>query len=105
MTVPSGTEIYSDRLVGADGKTMAERKKAREKQISKIEKLLQKNPNDKALKKTLEKIKQNNDFLDKQDLSQMQFVKDLVDNTNKFKFGGYVDEESPMPIFNNKRIS
>ena len=102
MTVPSGTEIYSDKLLGADGKTMAERKKAREKQISKIEKLLQKNPNDKALKKTLEKIKQNNDFLDKQDLSQMQFVKDLVDNTNKFKFGGYVDEESPMPIFNNK---
>lgn len=93
MTVPSGTEIYSDKLLGADGKTMAERKKAREKQISKIEKLLQKNPNDEALKKTLEKIKQNNDFLDKQDLSQMQFVKDLVDNTNKFKFGGIVDTD------------
>ena len=102
MQVPSGTEIYSDRLVGADGKTMADRKKAREKQISKIEKLLQKNPNDPALKKTLEKTKQNNDFLDKQDLSQMQFVKDLVDHTNKFALGGYVDEESPMPIFNNK---
>ena len=102
MQVPSGTEIYSDRLLGADGKTMAERKKVREKQISKIEKLLQKNPNDSALKKTLEKIKQNNDFLDKQDLSQMQFVKDLVDHTNKFALGGYVDEDSPMPIFNNK---
>ena len=88
MQVPSGTEIYSDRLKGADGKTMAERKKVREKQISKIEKLLQKNPNDSALKKTLEKTKQNNDFLDKQDLSQMQFVKDLVDHTNKFAFGG-----------------
>ena len=96
MQVPSGTEIYSDRLVGADGKTMAERKKLREKQISKIEKLLQKNPNDKSLKKTLEKIKQNNDFLDKQDLSQMQFVKDLVDHTNKFWSGGITgldDEE------------
>lgn len=87
MTVPSGTEIYSDRLLGADGKTMAERKKAREKQISKIEKLLQKNPNDKALKKTLEKIKQNNDFLDKQDLSQMQFVKDLVDSVQNSNIG------------------
>lgn len=102
MQVPSGTEIYSDRLIGADGKTMAERKKLRENQISKIEKLLQKNPNDSALKKTLEKIKQNNDFLDKQDLSQMQFVKDLVEHSNKFALGGYVDEESPMPIFNNK---
>ena len=103
MTVPSGTEIYSDKLLGADGKTMAERKKAREKQISKIEKLLQKNPNDPALKKTLEKTKQNNDFLDKQDLSQMQFVKDLVDNTNKFKFGGIAglddeEDESLEPI-------
>ena len=103
MTVPSGTEIYSDKLLGADGKTMAERKKAREKQISKIEKLLQKNPNDKALKKTLEKIKQNNDFLDKQDLSQMQFVKDLVYHTNKFKFGGIAglddeEDESLEPI-------
>lgn len=102
MQVPSGTEIYSDRLVGADGKTMADRKKLREKQISKIEKLLQKNPNDPALKKTLEKIKQNNDFLDKQDLSQMQFVKDLVDHTNKFAFGGYAGEESPLPVFDNK---
>ena len=88
MQVPSGTEIYSDRLVGADGKTMADRKKLREKQISKIEKLLQKNPNDSALKKTLEKVRQNNDFVDKQDLSQMQFVKDLVDHTNKFWSGG-----------------
>ena len=103
MTVPSGTEIYSDKLLGADGKTMAERKKAREKQISKIEKLLQKNPNDSALKKTLEKIKQNNDFLDKQDLSQMQFVKDLVDSTNKFWSGGIAglddeEDESLEPI-------
>ena len=102
MTVPSGTEIYSDRLVGADGKTMAERKKLREKQISKIEKLLQKNPNDSALKKTLEKTKQNNDFLDKQDLSQMQFVKDLVDHTDKFWSGGYAGEESSLPTFDNK---
>ena len=102
MQVPSGTEIYSDRLLGADGKTMAERKKVREKQISKIEKLLQKNPNDSALKKTLEKIKQNNDFLDKQDLSQMQFVKDLVDHTNKFWSGGYAGKKSPLPVSDNK---
>lgn len=105
MIVPSGTEIYSDKLLGADGKTMAERKKAREREIKSLMKLIKKNPLEKTLKKTLEKIKQNNNFLDKQDLSQMQFVKDLVDNTNKFKFGGIAgldDEESPMPIFNNK---
>ena len=93
MNVPQDTEVYSKRLKGSDGKTMADRKKLREKQISKIEKLLQKNPNDSALKKTLEKIKQNNDFLDKQDLSQMQFVKDLVDSTNKFWSGGIADTD------------
>ena len=104
MQVPSGTEIYSDRLKGADGKTMAERKKLREKQISKIEKLLQKNPNDSALKKTLEKIKQNNDFLDKQDLSQMQFVKDLVNQTQSehFKLGGYVQNNNPLPVYKTR---
>lgn len=102
MTVPSGTEIYSDKLLGVDGKTMAERKKAREREIKSLMKLIKKNPLEKTLKKTLEKIKQNNDFLDKQDLSQMQFVKDLVDHTNKFALGGYVNEKSPMPIFNNK---
>ncbi len=102
MTVPSGTEIYSDRLVGADGKTMAERKIAREKQIEKAKRLLHKYPGDEAIKKTVQKVEQNNDLLDKQDLSQMQFVKDLVEHSNKFALGGYVDEESPMPIFNNK---
>lgn len=107
MTVPSGTEIYSDKLLGADGKTMAERKKAREKQISKIEKLLQKNPNDSALKKTLEKIKQNNDFLDKQDLFQMQFVKDLVGSVEapreEYKLGSVVGG-NPIPGYNKKNI-
>ena len=100
MQVPSGTEIYSDRLKGADGKTMADRKKTREKQIAQIEKLLQKNPKDTTLKKTLQKIKQNNDLLDKQDLSQMQFVKDLVDHTNRFAFGGIADtdEDELIPL-------
>ena len=102
MTVPSGTEIYSDKLLGADGKTMAERKIAREKQIEKAKRLLHKYPGDEAIKKTVQKVEQNNDLLDKQDLSQMQFVKDLVEHSNKFALGGYVDEESPMPIFNNK---
>ena len=86
---------------------MAERKKAREKQISKIEKLLQKNPNDEALKKTLEKIKQNNDFLDKQDLSQMQFVKDLVGSVEapreEYKLGSVVGG-NPIPGYNKKNI-
>ena len=102
LEVPQGTEIYSKRLKGEDGKSMADRKKKREKEILKVQKLLEKDPTNNTLKKTLAKIKSNNDFIDEKDLSQMQFVKDLVDHTNKFALGGYVDEESPMPIFNNK---
>lgn len=103
MTVPEGTEVYSKRLKGEDGKTFAARKKAREKEIMKISKLLEKNPTDKNLKKTLDKIKANNDALDKKDLSQMEFVKNFIEGPSqsqeeKFALGGYADG-LPIPNF------
>ena len=96
MTVPQGTEVYSKRVVGDNGKTMAERKKARERELIKVTKLLEKNPNDKTLKKTLQKIKTNNDILDKKDLSQMEFIKNMLEGPSqpqkeKFALGGYTD--------------
>src|SRR6187402_2492274 len=44
LDVPNGTEIFSQRLKGPDGKTMADRKKLREKNIGKIDKLLEETP-------------------------------------------------------------
>ena len=100
LEVPQGTEIYSKRLKGEDGKSMADRKKKREKEILKVQKLLEKDPTNNTLKKTLAKIKSNNDFIDEKDLSQMEFVKNLVDTVQnpKFAFGGTVGEDGfPTP--------
>ena len=100
LEVPQGTEIYSKRLKGEDGKSMADRKKKREKEILKVQKLLEKDPTNNTLKKTLAKIKSNNDFIDEKDLSQMEFVKSLVDTVQnpKFAFGGTVGEDGfPTP--------
>lgn len=100
LEVPPGTEIYSKRLKGEDGKSMADRKKKREKEILKVQKLLEKDPTNNTLKKTLAKIKSNNDFIDEKDLSQMEFVKNLVDTVQnpKFAFGGTVGEDGfPTP--------
>ena len=53
--LPEGTKVYSDRLKGENGKSMAERKEIRERNIKKLEKLLGKNPSDKLLKDTLKR--------------------------------------------------
>lgn len=93
LEVPGGTEIYSKRLKGEDGKTMADRKKAREKELNKVQKLLKTDPTNATLKKALAKVQSNNDFIDKKDLSHMQFVKNLVGaiQSPKFALGGPVD--------------
>jgi len=95
LEVPQGTEIYSKRLKGEDGKSMADRKKKREKEILKVQKLLEQDPTNNTLKKTLAKIKSNNDFIDEKDLSQMEFVKNLINTVQspKFAFGGIVGED------------
>ena len=100
LEVPQGTEIYSKRLKGEDGKTMADRKKKREKEILKVQKLLEQDPTNNTLKKTLAKIKSNNDFIDEKDLSQMEFVKNLIGNMQRETFaeGGYANG---LPIKKN----
>lgn len=56
LSVPTGSRIYSKRLkVG--GKTMAERKEARERKLSNIEKLLDKNKGDRAIANSNSRLK------------------------------------------------
>lgn len=94
MNVPQGTDIFSKRLKGEDGKTMAKRKIEREKNISKMQKLLDKDPNNPVLKKTMQRIMANNEKLDTKDIGQMNQMQELVNNVSKsFAFGGTVDEE------------
>lgn len=72
LEVPSGTEIFSDRLIGADGNTMAQRKKNRENRLAKIQKELNKFPDDASLKKTLRRVQKQNAFEEQLDMQLMQ---------------------------------
>lgn len=72
LEVPGGTEIFSDRLIGADGNTMAQRKKNRENRLAKIQKELNKFPDDASLKKTLRRVQKQNAFEEQLDMQLMQ---------------------------------
>lgn len=90
MTIPNGTtEIFSKRVKGPDGKTMAARKKIREKQVSKLQKELEKDPTNKILQKTLEKTLVNNELQEQEDLMMMQNIRNKKQGkTAKFADGG-----------------
>lgn len=104
LNVPQGSQIYSKRLKGVDGKTMADRKAYREKQLAKLEKLVSLNPNDKILKKTLEKTK--TDFA-KQEVDDMAQMNYMQENSDKQEFGNGGTAKRILPeddlIFNNIR--
>lgn len=79
VKLPKGTEIFSKRIkVG--GKTMAERKKEREKRVLSLEKLLEKNGNDKLLKDSLKRTIENNE---KEDLKDQEIQSMISDVKNK----------------------
>jgi hypothetical protein len=72
LNLPEGTEIFSKRLKGPDGRTMADRKISREKKITKAEKLYKKNPSDATLKKTVERITAANEREESLDMAEME---------------------------------
>ena len=112
MNLPEGTDIYSKRI-RVEGKTMAERKLARERKIESLMKLIEKNPLDKTLRETLKKVQENNDFLDEKDMliqntlhSYNQGIKrayggtleddedeDDEDLNDEFSYADYVEDE------------
>ena len=91
MVVPSGSEIFSKKLKGADGKSMAQRKIDREKKEAKVEKLLKDSPTDMTLKKTLQRTKANNEKVEQTDMMKMQFAKMMADMVQHYALGGVVD--------------
>jgi hypothetical protein len=68
IALPEGTKIYSDRLK-VNGKTMAQRKDKREANISKLEKLLTKNPNDRFIKEALKRQQETAALEEQQDMA------------------------------------
>ena len=90
LAVPGGTDIYSKRLKGPDGKTMAERKKARTDKLKEFEKKLEKNPGDVLLKKSYSRMKQAFDMADEQDVATMNAAREEEEGVPEFAGGGTV---------------
>ncbi len=90
MFLPPGTDIFSKRIKGPDGKSMADRKKARERKIKKLEKELKNNPSDKILAKTLEKTKSNFEQQESKDKQKMEFARNMFNGMQIMALGGTV---------------
>lgn len=88
IMAPEGTEVFSKRLKGPDGKTMADRKISREKELAKITKLLDKNPSDPALRNSYKKTKMANEIEETEDMAKMQFAKTMSEVVDTFMTGG-----------------
>jgi hypothetical protein len=77
VNLPQGTSVYSDRL-SVDGKTMAERKKSRERAEAKLQKILDKRPLDKLTKASLSRIKEINADEEQHDMILQQVAQRLA---------------------------
>ncbi len=98
ISLPEGTEIFSKRIKKM-GETMAQRKMNREKKVDKAQKMLNKNPGDILTKKTLEKIKQNNEKEEKADMELQEAFTNFFEEmacggrVRKHADGGIVGQE------------
>ncbi len=72
-SVPEGTDIYSDRIA-IDGKTMAERKMDRLRNLKKIEKTKDRRPVDFITNNTINKVKSDNAIEEQNDMLIQQVV-------------------------------
>lgn len=105
IDLPEGTKIFSKRLEKM-GQSMAERKKKREQKVSKLEKLLEKNPKDTIAKKTLNKILTNNEIEEQADMQFQEEMTQMMEESiamacggkvrKKMNGGGIVYENYPM---------
>lgn len=76
-TVPRGTDIYSDRL-SIDGKTMAERKIARERSMNKLKKQLDNRPTDALIKNSVKRTAQTTAQEEQQDMLLQQLASKIL---------------------------
>lgn len=86
VSLPSGTDIYSKRIK-VDNKTLAERKKIRERKINRARKTLEKNPHDVLAKNTIQRLTEVNEMEEAFD-TNLQDVVSASENPDKFAYGG-----------------
>lgn len=94
MDLPEATQVFSDRVLGADGKTMAERKKDRDTRVSKLQAKLDKNPDDLNLKKTLRTTLDAFQKIEEKDLAYMEQMNNAKKEIRKYMFGGAIQKFS-----------
>ena len=94
VNLPGGTDVYSKRLKGPDGKSMAKRKLKRESDMRKLSKKAKGNSADRLLKNSIERTEANNNQMDAFDMMLQEQYKQQENNLpiEKFAFGGPVDE-------------
>lgn len=92
-----GDVVYSKDL-SKDGKSMAERKLQREKQLAKLEKQLKKNPTDTLLKQTIERLKLQMEAEDKKDVALQNAAREIYTDASKFETGGDYKTEDVNPL-------
>jgi hypothetical protein len=95
VDLPGGTEIFSDR-VKIKGKSMADRKKARQKRETKVTKKSKGNPTDALLKNTLKRTKTTNEVQDKFDRQVQEIItgiENLGNDTGPPQQGGGLPPE------------
>lgn len=92
-----GDVVYSKDL-SKDGKSMAERKLQREKQLAKLEKQLKKNPTDTLLKQTIERLKLQMEAEDKKDVALQNAAREIYTDAPKFETGGEYKTEDVNPL-------
>jgi hypothetical protein len=97
VEVPAGTKIYSDRL-SIDGKSMQERKVARERALSRVQKALEKNPSDKINKNTYERVAINLALEEKEDMALQKAAKAIMGNPGEAAYGDEVDPYDPFGV-------
>lgn len=86
ISIPDGTNIFSDRIF-IKGKSIADRKEARTKKQTKLEKLLSKSSSDKLLKNSYEKSMSNFEKEEEKDLQVQDMIGFIAGSRGEAMFG------------------
>jgi peptidoglycan hydrolase-like protein with peptidoglycan-binding domain len=102
LDVPDGTKIYSDKIK-IEGKTMAERKQAREKRLDNLLKVGKSRTGDRATNNSIERSQKHIEAEEAKDLSiqEMANAYESMRGQNQpqqFKFGGITGEPPPKYV-------
>lgn len=101
VVTPDGTKVFSKRLE-VENKSMAKRKLAREKKMSKLMNKLKDSPMDKLLQSTIDRTQEANDIEEQTDMMIQEFAKGLENiikqTGEQFALGGLTGEDEDPPI-------